>query len=45
LQPTTVRSLGLFLADPLNVPNAVLEYLADRLDIADPRRAGSDNAL
>jgi len=36
LQMTTVRSLGLFLADPLDVPNAVLEYLANQLDIADP---------
>ncbi|MDQ6798214.1 MAG: DUF4158 domain-containing protein [Actinomycetota bacterium] len=27
---TTVRSLSLFLADPLDVPNAVLEYLADQ---------------
>jgi TnpA family transposase len=36
LQMTTVRSLGLFLADPLDVPNPVLEYLADQLDIADP---------
>ena len=36
LQMTTVRSLGLFLTDPLDVPNPVLEYLADQLDIADP---------
>ena len=36
MQMTTVRSLGLFLADPLDVPNAVLEYLANQLDIADP---------
>jgi hypothetical protein len=36
LQMTTVRSLGLFLADPLDVPNAVLEYLVHQLDIADP---------
>jgi TnpA family transposase len=28
LQLTTVRYLGLFLADPLDVANAVLEYLA-----------------
>jgi hypothetical protein len=36
LQLTTVRYLGLFLADPLDVPNAVLEYLADQLAVADP---------
>jgi len=36
LQLTTVRSLGLFLVDPLDVPNAVLEYLAEQLAVADP---------
>ncbi len=36
LQLTTVRSLGLFLADPLDVPNTVLEYLAEQLAVADP---------
>ena len=36
LQLTTVRSLGLFVADPLDVPNAVLEYLAEQLAVADP---------
>ena len=36
LQVTTVRSLGLFLADPVDVPNVVLEYLAGQLGIADP---------
>ena len=35
LQLTTVRSLGLFLADPLDVPNAVLEYLAEQLAVSD----------
>jgi hypothetical protein len=36
LQLTTVRSLGLFLADPLDVPSVVLEYLADQLTVSDP---------
>ena len=36
LQLTTVRYLSLFLADPLDVPNAVLEYLAEQLAVADP---------
>jgi len=35
LQLTTVRSLGMFLADPLEVPSAVVEYLAGQLAIAD----------
>jgi hypothetical protein len=33
---TTVRSLGLFLVDPLDVPDVVLDYLAGQLEIADP---------
>jgi hypothetical protein len=36
LQLTTVLSLGVFLADPLEVPSVVLDYLAGQLGIADP---------
>lgn len=36
LQLVTVRYLGMFLPDPLDVPADVVEYLAEQLDIADP---------
>jgi hypothetical protein len=36
LQLTTVRWLGTFLPDPLEVPGDVVAYLAGQLDIADP---------
>ena len=36
LQLTTVRYLGTFLPDPLDVPAVVLERLAGQLQIADP---------
>jgi Domain of unknown function (DUF4158) len=35
LQATTVRYLGVFLEDPLDVPWPVVEYLAAQLGIAD----------
>ena len=36
LQLTTVRYLGTFLTDPLDVPPLVTEHLAGQLGIADP---------
>jgi len=35
LQATTVRYLGRFLEDPVDVPGPVVEYLAEQLGIAD----------
>ena len=35
LQATTVRYVGRFLEDPLDVPWPVVEYVASQLDIAD----------
>src|SRR5436305_11629712 len=36
LQATTVRYVGRFLEDPLDVPWPVVEYLAEQLGITDP---------
>jgi len=40
LQLTTVRWLGTFLTDPLDVPAEVLAYLAEQLSVADPSCVG-----
>ena len=36
LQLVTVRWVGAFLEDPLDVPRAVLDFVAEQLEIADP---------
>jgi hypothetical protein len=34
----TARYLGTFLADPLDVPSEVLDFVAEQLEVADPSR-------
>ncbi|MEV0974228.1 DUF4158 domain-containing protein [Microtetraspora glauca] len=36
LRPVTVRWLRTFLEDPLDVPGAVLEFVAEQLEVEDP---------
>ncbi|MGO4649710.1 DUF4158 domain-containing protein [Nocardia sp. 2YAB30] len=36
VQLVTVRYLGMFLSDPLNVPANLVDYPADQLGIDDP---------
>jgi hypothetical protein len=36
VQVVTVRHLGMFLPDPLDVPPELVDYLAEQLDIEDP---------
>jgi Domain of unknown function (DUF4158) len=40
LQVVTARHLGMFLADPLDVPDELLAYVAEQLGIADPSCVG-----
>ncbi len=36
LQLVTVRWIGMFLEDPLDVPVEVLDFVAGQLEVADP---------
>ncbi|WP_052568434.1 DUF4158 domain-containing protein [Ktedonobacter racemifer] len=37
IQIGTLRFLGVFLADPVNIPIGVIHYMATQLKIADPQ--------
>lgn len=45
VQVVTVRNLGMFLADPVDVPAELVQYLAEQLGIDDPGEHIRDNRL
>jgi len=44
VQVVTVRNLGMFLADPVDVPAELVQYLAEQLGIDDPLWSSTPSA-